>query len=508
MGVAPVIDIAVEEHKMIVELLTRYLPGTVAWAFGSRTKSSGTPRSDLDLVVFATPEQQQQVNGLRDAFEESNLPFRVDLSVWDDVSDAFRNHIEAEHVPMAGVAQSGGPKDWQDTRWGNLATLAYGRELQGGEPDHGPVGRHDAASSEGTPAIVGRTGGSRRIRDASDPRGLIGSAVHIKPQVELDTRWAYYTLLAQGIGKPDRGLVPTSTVVKDFHRLPVSVPPLTEQHAIANVLGTLDDKIELNRRTNATLEAMARALFRSWFIDFEPARARMEGRDTGLPMEVAARFPCRLADSEQGMIPEGWDIGTVDDAAKPVHGGLPPTSEGHCQSGPIPWYTAGDAPALSDVFAVGAERTIKQQKVDNRAATVLPSRTTVIPAHGAVGRIACLGRPMAVSQSCHGLRGTGGYGDYFIYWLVRRAANELPSRTHGTIFHTNIRRALALVDLVLPPAGVAQVFEAAVSPIMQRILNNLHQTRAVAALRDALLPKLVSGELRTDTVIRGGRHQT
>lgn len=505
MGVAPVIDITAEEHKAIVELLTRHLPGTVAWAFGSRTKWSGTPRSDLDLVVFATPEQQQQVNGLRDAFEESNLPFRVDLSVWDDIPDSFRGRIEAEHVPMSGAATSRA-KDWHDTHWGNLATLACGRAPPGGETGHwgthGPSGPYDTAPAKGAPVIVGRIDAHRSLDQVSDPRFEIGSAVHIQPKVEMDTRWAYYTLLAQGFGETGRGLVLTPAILKNFHKLPVSMPSRMEQHAIAHVLGTLDDKIGLFRRANATLAAMAWALFRSWFVAFEPVQARMEGRDTGLSEDVAALFPCRLADSAQGLIPDGWDIGTLDDAVEPVNGGMSSPSALSSRSGDIPWYTAADAPLPSDVFAVGAERSISCRKVDNRVAIVLPLRTTVIPARGSVGRLACLGRPMAVSPSCHGLRGSGGYGDFFIYWLVRRTVNALPDRMHGTRLHTNTRRALALVDLVLPPPAVAQAFEAAVAPIMQRILNNLHQARAVSALRDALLPQLISGELRTDAVTR------
>lgn len=512
MGIARAIDITAEEHRTILALLARHLPGTVAWAFGSRTKWSGTPRSDLDLVVFATPEQQQQVNDLREAFEECNLPLRVDLSVWDDIPDSFRGQIEAEHVPMSGVATSSAHQDWHDTHWGSLATLAYGHPLPGGATGrwgtHGPSGRYGPAPAKDAPVIVGRTDAHRSLDPVSDPRFETGSAIHIQPKEEVDTRWAYYTLLAQGLGDPGRDLVLSATTLKAFHKLPVSMPPRAEQHAIAHVLGTLDDKIGLFRRTNATLTAMAWALFRSWFVDFEPVQARMEGRDTGLPEDVVALFPCRLADSAQGMIPDGWDVGTLDDAVEPVNSGIPSTSAVSSGSGNIPWYTAADAPVPSDVFAVGAERSISRRKVDHRVATVLPSRTTVIPARGSVERLACLGRPMAVNPSCHGLRGRGGYGDYFTYWLVRRAAKALPDRAHGMLLHTNTRRALALVDLVLPPPEVALAFEAAVAPIMQRILNNLYQSGAVSALRDVLLPKLVSGELRTGTVIRGGRHRT
>ena len=259
---------------------------------------------------------------------------------------------------------------------------------------------------------------------------------------------------------------------------------------------TLDDKIELNRRMNETLEAMARALFKSWFADFDPVRAKMAGRDPGLPQEIADLFPDRLVESELGEIPESWNVGVLDDAVELLNGGTPRTSAARFWNGDIPWYTPKDAPAPCDVFAVETERTITQAGVDNSATTVLPQRTTVISARGTVGRLACLGRPMAMNQTCYGLRGAGGYGDFFTYWLVRRTVDELRSRTHGTIFDTITRQTFALVDLPLPPARIAEAFESTVTPIMERILSNLRQTSAVAALRDALLPKLVSGELR------------
>lgn len=130
-----------------------------------------------------------------------------------------------------------------------------------------------------------------------------------------DTAFAYYLTKWEGVsgyaisqmtGTSGRQRVPTSA----FDHLTVALPPLDEQRAIAHILGTLDDKIELNRRMSETLEAMARALFKAWFVDFEPVRAKMEGRDPGLPAHLADLFPSRLVESELGEIPEGWEIGS------------------------------------------------------------------------------------------------------------------------------------------------------------------------------------------------------
>ena len=274
----------------------------------------------------------------------------------------------------------------------------------------------------------------------------------------------------------------------------------SRQRAIARVLGTLDDKIELNRRMNETLNGMARALFKSWFVDFEPVRAKMDGRWRrgeslpGLSSEWYDLFPDRLADSELGAIPAGWDTGVLHDAVEILSGGTPRTSVPSYWNGDIPWYTAKDAPPPSDVFVVDTERRISQEGLDNSPTKILPMGTTIITARGTVGRLACLGIPMAMNQTCYGLRGASGYPDYFTYWNVRNAVGDLQARTHGTIFDTITRETFKIAEQVLPPASVARAFESTASPFMRRILENLRESQALAGLRDALLPKLVSGE--------------
>ena len=304
-------------------------------------------------------------------------------------------------------------------------------------------------------------------------------------------------------------MVGVGSVIRHFgpmhlRQMTVQLPPLPKQRAIAHVLGTLDDKVELNRRVNETLEEMARALFKSWFVDFEPVRAKMEGRWgrgeslPGLPAEHYDLFPDQLVDSELGEIPEGWGKGVLDDVIELLSGGTPKTSMPDYWGGDIPWYTAKDAPNGSDVFAMDTERMITQLGVEKSATRILDARTTVITARGTVGRLACLGIPMAMNQTCYGIRGAHGYPDFFTYWNVRTAVDELQMRTHGTIFDTITRQTFALVEMALAPIDLTLAFEAIVEPIMALILNNLKESRALETQRDALLPRLVSGEIMVD----------
>ena len=318
----------------------------------------------------------------------------------------------------------------------------------------------------------------------------------------LDSEFLYYRLLAWDYAHHVKALS-TGTTVLHLSReaLPsfeFLLPPLPEQRAIAGILGALDDKIELNRRMNETLEQMARALFRSWFVDFEPVRAKMTGREPELPPELWALFPDRLVDSELGEIPEGWAVGTLNDAIEILSGGTPRTSVSDYWDGDIPWYTAKDAPTLSDIFVVATERAITQAGVDNSSTKVLPTGTTIISARGTVGRLACLGIPMAMNQTCYGIRGASGYPDYFTYWNVRNTVSDLQARTHGTIFDTITRETFKIAETVLPPKDVADALEFAVNPAMKRILGNLNESRSLSHQRDVLLPKLVSGEVRLD----------
>ena len=270
-----------------------------------------------------------------------------------------------------------------------------------------------------------------------------------------------------------------------LHEASVQVPPLPEQRAIAHVLGTLDDKIELNRRMNETLEEMARALFKSWFVDFDPVRAKMEGRWRrgeslpGLPADLYDLFPNRLVDSELGEIPEGWEVGVLDDVIELLSGVTPKTSVSDYWGGAIPWYTAKDAPNASDMFVLDTVRTITQSGVENSATRILAVGTTVITARGTVGRLACLGVPMAMNQTCYGIRGAHRYPELFTYWLLRTAVDEFQSRTHGTIFDTITRQTFTLVEMALVPVDLALVFESIVEPLMGHILNNLKETAAL-----------------------------
>ena len=282
----------------------------------------------------------------------------------------------------------------------------------------------------------------------------------------------------------------------DQRRLSVTLPSLAEQKAIAAVLGTLDDKIELNRRMNATLEAMARALFQSWFVDFDPVRAKLDGRPpAALDPATAALFPDSFQDSSLGPIPHGWEVCPLSEKIQLLSGGTPKTSEPTYWDGDIPWYSVRDAPSETDVWVIHTDKHVTKLGIANSAAQIFPEKTTIISARGTVGKLALTAVPMAMNQSCYGVRGITGYGDYFTYYSLREATAQLQQRTHGTVFDTITTETFKTLDCIFPTPKITVAFDRLVEPLLGRIRANLHQSRTLATLRDTLLPKLLSGEL-------------
>ena len=278
--------------------------------------------------------------------------------------------------------------------------------------------------------------------------------------------------------------------------VPILLPELPVQQSIANILGCLDERIDLLRETNATLEAIVQALFKSWFVDFDPVHARARGEQpAGLAPEVAALFPDSFEESALGMIPRGWRVLSFTETIDVIGGGTPKTSISEYWNGDIPWFSVVDAPATTDVFVIETEKHITCEGLNKSSTKLLPVGTTIISARGTVGRLALVGQAMAMNQSCYGLSGKAG-DVYFTYFSTHRLVETLKQRTHGSVFDTITRDTLAGVSVVYPQTIVITAFEETIAPVMERIKENLIQARTLATLRDTLLPRLISGQLR------------
>ena len=221
---------------------------------------------------------------------------------------------------------------------------------------------------------------------------------------------------------------------------------------------------------NETLEAIARAIFKSWFVDFDPVHAKAEGRDTGLPPHIADLFPDSFEDSELGEIPSGWRVDSVLEVADLLSGGTPKTSIDEYWQGDIAWASAKDVSQCSDVFLVDTERTITKRGLDESSTQLIPRMATVIVARGATtGRMVLFGRNMAMNQTCYALASEST--PLFIHCLLRNRIDSLVHSAHGSVFDTITTSTFKTSNVLIPPTGLRRAFETAVSPLFGRILS-------------------------------------
>lgn len=212
-------------------------------------------------------------------------------------------------------------------------------------------------------------------------------------------------------------------------------------------------------------------------------------------------FPDSFQDSPLGMIPRGWKVVPFAKTVEIIGGGTPKTNVDEYWNGGIPWFSIVDAPAASDIFVVDTERTITPAGLEGSSARLLPRGTTIISARGTVGRLALAGIPMAMNQSCYGLRGLHDAYGYYTYYATRWIAVLLQQMAHGSVFDTITRKTLASVMIPKPGERLIRAFERAVTTPLSRVLANLKEARSLRTCRDVLLPNLLSGELDVGGVL-------
>ena len=315
---------------------------------------------------------------------------------------------------------------------------------------------------------------------------------------KADIRFIEYVFRAfrDSVKRRAYGSVQENINLEVLRDLEFPIPSLEIQKKIADFITIFDDRIALLRETNATLEAIAQALFKSWFVDFDPVHAKARGESPqGIDDATAAQFPDSFEESELGMIPKGWCGQSFTQTINVIGGGTPKTSIAEYWNGDIPWFSVVDAPTITDVFVIETEKHITVAGLNNSSTKLLPVGTTIISARGTVGRLALVGTEMAMNQSCYGLRGKAGDA-YFTYFSTYRLVETLKQRTHGSVFDTITRDTLTGVSVIYPTTADINAFEEVIAPVMERLKENLKQAQTLAQLRDTLLPKLISGQLR------------
>ena len=500
--------------------------------FGSRATGTNTVSSDVDIALFGNLTLTDQAR-LAAALDEIPMAQSVDLLLYDSIQDrTLREHIRRQGVewyarssdtwaasPARGRRTD---EEWKCVALANLVEIFDGPHATPTKTPAGPLflgisnlasGRLDLTAIEHlseddylrwTRRVTPTTNDvvfsyETRIGEAAlIPKGLracLGRRMGLLRAKDgtVDPRFLLYAFLGTQFQETLRArTVHGSTVDRipliEMPGFPIRVPRnIAEQRAIARILGTLDDKIELNRRMNATLEAMARALFRSWFVDFDPVRAKMEGRDTGLPKDIADLFPDRLVDSELRELPEGWKTGHVEDEFEIIMGQSPPGHTYNDTGDGLPFFQG-----CSD-FGLRYPKNRKFCTAPNRMAQPWD---TIVSVRAPVGDINMAREQCCIGRGVAALRPRSGAVS-FAYCAAQALQTHMREYEHtGTVFGAINRNQLARLPLRQPAADIVRAFEHLVHPWDQTIRLRTAQVDILTALRDALLPKLLSGALR------------
>jgi type I restriction enzyme S subunit len=536
------IDLNPKYLETIQQILAEHVLECEVRAYGSRVKWTAEDYSDLDLaVVGSEPLSLRQLHQLKETFAESDLPIRVDVVDWQSLSDGFKKVIEEkyeviqkaepvkERAKSAGICASWGMGNnhWKLVKLGNVVQInprrtlrrtevAFHVSMQDIEVFRREITSHSFKEFSGsaarfqngdtllariTPCLEnGKTAYVSCLKPNQVGHGSTEFIVLSGVEGKTDNLFVYYLARNPNFRAfavhSMQGSTGRQRVMADSLRLfELALPPIETQRHIAHVLGTLDDKIELNRQMNETLEAIARAIFKSWFVDFAPVRAKLEGRKpTGTDSETAALFPSAFQDSALGQIPKGWKVVPLPEAIEVnprrvlKKGTIAPYL--HMQNLPTQGHSPYDW--THRAFSSGT-------KFIN--GDTLLARITPCLENGKTGFVDFLADDEVGWGSTEYiiLRPKPPLPVEFGYYLAR--SNDLRVFAIRNMTGTSGRQRVPAscfdyYQISVPTTPIAQRFSEIVQPLMKKIRANIEQSHTLTQIRDTLLPKLLSGEIR------------
>jgi len=563
-------------RQAIIDILSQCEQVEKVVLFGSRAMGTFTITSDVDIVLFGDKLTLTDQGNLAEQIEELTMPQSADLLLYRSIeSKELLKHIreygvqwwpekneqrcwEMENKPFIFSECATEVRDKVQPEGANGARYIGLEHIEQGTLHLNSFGSANDVSSTKSKFSKGdilfgklRPYFRKVVRAPFD--GVCSTDIWVVRSTNgIDQGFLYYWMASQEfVDFSMQGSEGTKMPrAKWNHVSRHQVPFFTEdeQKAIAHILGSLDDKIELNRRMNKTLEAMAQALFKSWFIDFDPVLDNAILAGNPIPDELEERaevrrailaqnqsdecsvmndelknnsalrphnssfhhlFPSEFEPTEemgpacakQGAagrwIPKGWGVATLDDLVDLIGGGTPKTSKEEYWNGGIPWFSVVDAPNTSDVFVIDTEKNVTELGVEKSSTKILPIGTTIISARGTVGKCAMVGEPMAMNQSCYGVRGKKDISDSFVYYAIREKVADLQRGGHGSVFNTITRDTFKTIKIAFGEPELTGKLDDRIKPSFDRILANRFCSKTLSKTRDTLLPQLLSGEIRT-----------
>ena len=313
----------------------------------------------------------------------------------------------------------------------------------------------------------------------NEEKWLCGTGcLKIRCNNEVNSRFIAYLLYTAECKKWITGNAVGTTMLNlskgILSNLPLLVPSHEDQRRIASILSSLDRKIELNNKINADLEEMAQAIFKNWFVDFEPFK---DGK---------------FVDSELGKIPEGWKVGRLTDVIKLMPGGTPKTSEPlYWDNGTIPFFSPKD---VNGVYCFATEKHITETGLNKCSSNLYPKDTIFITCRGTVGKVCLAACDMAMNQSNYAIKAIDGYSQYYIFFLVKSVVERLIKKSNGAVFSAITSKDFD-EEILIPSQKAVEDFTNVIDGFFRRIFTIGTENSRLSTLRDTLLPRLMSGEL-------------
>ena len=260
----------------------------------------------------------------------------------------------------------------------------------------------------------------------------------------------------------------------------------------------IDCKLTLLRETNSTLEAIAQALFKSWFVDFDPVRAKQQGREPeGMDADTAALFPDSFKESELDLVPKGWQVLPVGDVVESVGGGTPDTKEtSYWDSGEYCWTTPKDLSGIQAPVLITTERKLTAKGLAKVSSGLLPAGTLLMSSRAPIGYLAIAQVPMAINQGYIAMLPNSQLPPLYMLFWCQWNMEIIRGRANGSTFMEISKKAFRPISMLVPPTPVVNAFIGIAGDLFERLVENVKQAQTLATLRDTLLPRLISGQLR------------
>jgi len=376
--------------------------------------------------------------------------------------------------------------EWKEVTIGDIAILKNGKKrpsMKGSIPVYGGNGIMDTVNTYNDEdcIAIGRVGAYCGCVYLTKGKVWISdNAISAKANNNADNVFLYYLLGSLNLNHHRIGGAQPLMTQDIIGRIEISLPPLKEQHTIASILKSLDDKIEVNKKINENLEQQAQALFKSWFVDFEPFKNG------------------EFVESELGMIPKGWRVGTLEEIGDIVGGSTPSKSkpEYYTDKG-IAWLTPKDLSLSNNKFTSKGEIDITEEGYKSCSTKVLPKGAVLFSSRAPIGYITIAKNEICTNQGFKSVIPKMA-GTAFIYYFLKTSTKEIENKATGSTFKEASGALMKSLQLIIAPEKLLHDFEILMKPLFtqQEVIED--ESRCLASLRDTLLPKLMSGELKVN----------